>query len=363
MKNKKFSTTIYILGALFLLAAEFLFHRRTVFQMDDLWYATNLATGEKLQTPSDVFAGQVWHYMNWGGRSITHALLQFIIMGGELFADILNVLITVLLSFTAALFVNKEYRLKAACFVSVMLISFNPDIQMSMFWQSGSVNYLYSTIWILAFMFVYLRETRENTQPLKGIVFWIVPLGLITGWSNENMGPASFCLALMTIIFLRKKNKKIPFWMFEGACFSLLGSAACILAPGNFVRSEFVEEKNLIMLVRDRVLSMMTGGCSYLLPSLLTLLFVLILSTKYCKQKLNPDEIILMITAFLAYGAMALSPHFPARAAFGIMVLNIVLSQRFMSKISQEKRGFENVVFLVFLVTLADACLTMAIRI
>ncbi len=365
MKNKRFSISIYILGALVLLVMEFLFHRRTVFEMDDLWYATNLATGEPLKSVSDVFEGQLWHYLNWGGRSVTHTLLQFIIMGGELFADILNIIVTVLLSYVCTLFIKKENRLKAMCLVSVLLISFNPNIQYSMFWQSGSVNYLYSTIWILCFMFPYLRTLHaEEAPPLKGISLWIVPLGLITGWSNENMGPASFCLAVMTILWLYKNNKsRIKPWMFLGAAFSLIGSAACILAPGNFVRSEFVAETSFVQTVADRILSMMNGACSFLLPSTLTLIVLVLISVYFCKEKLCADETVLMITTFLAYGAMVLSPHFPDRAAFGIMVLNIVLCIRFMEKIADYKPDFRRVLFLFYTAVLVHGLLVLAVRI
>jgi len=317
------------------LVLEFIFHRITVFMMDDLWYSTNLATGETLKNVADVFEGQVWHYLNWGGRSITHTLLQFILMGGELFADILNSFVTIFLAFICCLFVKKEFRAYFFALTSSLLIAFNPNIQYSMFWQSGSVNYLYSTCWILVFMLIYLRPVADETKlTLPGINYWIVPLALITGWSNENMGPASFCLAFMCVIYLRKSKKIHPkAWMLEGMLFSLLGSALCILAPGNFVRSEFVTENTWFDVIRDRSMSMLTGGCSFLLPSFLLLLFLMVISRFYCGQKATPEETILLITAFLAYGAMILSPHFPDRAAFGIMVINIILSGKYMVKI------------------------------
>ncbi|MCQ2519858.1 MAG: DUF6056 family protein [Lachnospiraceae bacterium] len=347
MKKKtlfsKNNLLIYILLSVVILLLEFMYHRITPFMMDDIWYSTNLATNEPLKTVMDVFEGQVWHYNNWGGRSVTHTLLQLILMGGELFADILNVCAAAVLALVVTLFVSKDY--KAFCFVGalVMMIGFNPNIQYSMFWQAGSVNYLYSTSWILVFMYAFLRETaKAETKKLKGIDIWMVPLALITGWSNENMGPASFCLAIMVVLYIKyKKKKKIAFWMWEGLFFSLLGSVICILAPGNFVRSEFSEGLSASEVIRERFLSMLTAGCSFLLPSVLVLIFVAVTAYKYCLVVPEAMEIILLITGGLAYMAMILSPHFPDRAAFGIMMVNIAVIMRLMSRISENTEGIK----------------------
>ena len=58
------------------------------FMMDDIWYSTNLATGNTLSGLGDVIESQVWHYLNWGGRSITHAFLQLSLMCGERGAEL-----------------------------------------------------------------------------------------------------------------------------------------------------------------------------------------------------------------------------------------------------------------------------------
>lgn len=335
MKKKYLSTLIYIALAAVILLLEFLYHRVTPFMMDDIWYSTNLATNEPLRNVADVFEGQVWHYFNWGGRSVTHTLLQFVLMGGELFADILNVIAAAVLAFIVSLFVPSKQKLFSFMGAVVFMIAFNPNFQLSMFWQSGSLNYLYSTSWILFFFFLYIRETGETVRkPLFGINVWMIILGLITGWSNENMGPASFCLAVIVIFYLKRiRKKKIALWMWEGAVFSLLGSAACILAPGNFVRSEFTGNLSIGEAIKERLLSMLTAGCDFLMPSVLVLILLAVIAYKYCRLKPEAKEIILMITGVLAYSAMLLSPHFPDRAAFGIMMINIAVILILFSRI------------------------------
>ncbi len=346
-----------------LLLLEFVYHCDTPFMMDDLWYSTNLATGRPLQGIGDVLESQIWHYQNWGGRSMTHALLQLVLMTGPMIADVINLLVTLLLAYMCSIFIKKEQRGFSFALASSLLIAFNPNIQYSMFWQSGSVNYLYSTVWILGFMYVYISSI-DTEREFPGITLWIIPLGLITGWSNENMGPASFCLALMTVLYLwKKKGLRPKLWMIEGMAASLVGSALCILAPGNFVRSQFAEESSFTEMIKARFISMLTGGCSFLFPSFLMFAFLFSVWHFGLKKEFEAEEMILFITAVLAYGAMLLSPHFPDRSAFGIMILNNVLSIKLLTKICDEHEGFYRFAALFYGATLIHGILLLVIRI
>ena len=97
-KNRAFCATAAIVAGILILAVmEWLGHRRIPFMMDDLWYATNLATDRPLQGLGDVMESQVWHFLNWGGRCVTHGILQLTLMCGELGADMLNMIATLVL--------------------------------------------------------------------------------------------------------------------------------------------------------------------------------------------------------------------------------------------------------------------------
>ena len=151
-KNRAFCATAAIVAGILILAVmEWLGHRRIPFMMDDLWYATNLATDRPLQGLGDVMESQVWHFLNWGGRCVTHGILQLTLMCGELGADMLNMIATLVLGWMVC--VTAGWR-KPFCFLcaSSLIVALNANVKMSMFWQAGTVNYVYSTVWILAFL-------------------------------------------------------------------------------------------------------------------------------------------------------------------------------------------------------------------
>lgn len=343
---------------------EFLLHRRFIFLWDDLWYSTNLVTGKALTGITDIFESQYWHYFNWGGRSISHSVLQLTLMGGELFADVLNMIVTFTLCYLICEIAGRK-SIKYYCLSFFLLISLNTDIKLSMFWQSGSANYLYSTNWILLFLLLYLRYVKNpDSKKIPGLSLLMLPLGLITGWSNENMGPACAVTAFIIIVYCFKfLKRKAPVWMWSGAVTSFIGSVILILAPGNFVRKTHVEEISLWETLYDRFFSMLAGGMSYLFPSLLCLILFLFIYLKV-GNKLEPYQITLMLTAILAYGAMILSPTFPNRAAFGLMVLCIILILSFIEGIEQKNAGYKKYisVFVICMWLIGMFTLTAALK-
>lgn len=349
--DKKDKLTKYFLpiaGILLLVIAEFFLHRKIPFMMDDNWYSTNLATDRPLTGFMDVLESQVWHFNNWGGRVITHGILQFTLMAGELFCDIMNTLMTLLLTWMLCVLAKQKHPF---WFLTgfTMLTALNANIKMSMYWQSGTANYVYATTWILVYLWVYLRQVRTpDAPPLPLVNFWLPMLGLITGWSNENMGPASFVIAVTVMVYLKKGlHRRLPIWIITGMLTCLSGSCLVILAPGNFVRVSNMDEIGLAETLYSRLLSMLCAGTDFLFATALLLTMLLCLYTVVLKEKLQPVHWMLLAHAILSYGAMVLSPHYPDRATFGTMAVCIALMLSLMADIIHRHEKWRKPIFLL----------------
>lgn len=319
----------YIIATAVLTGLVFLAHRKVPFMMDDEWYSTNLATNEPLHGFMDIVEGQIWHFYHWGGRCITHGILQLTLMSGELTADVLNTLMTLLLSLMICVVADRK---STGSFLTAftLLYTLNANARMSMFWQAGTVNYVYSAVWILLFIWPYLEEWRGGTREFPLITFWIIPIGLMTGWSNENMGPVSFLLALATIVYCRKQNRRLKSWMILGAVNAFVGSVLVVAAPGNFVRSASIKKTGVAKMLWERFFSMLRAGTDFLFPVCLLLVLLILISCVCRKKRVEKYQIVLLGFMILSFGAMVLSPHYPDRAAFGTMVIGIVLILTFL---------------------------------
>lgn len=343
--NKKIVYIISGIGLLFLLSLQFCLHRFTPFIYDDLWYATNITTGKPVTGIMDILQSQNWHYFNWGGRVVNHAVLQAVLSLGEFGADIANIFATIVLGIVIC-FLSQCRNPLYFLFCESLIVSFNASIFFSMYWESGSANYLYSSSWILLYLFVVLRELKEDAGTLKGIAFWIIPLAFIAGMSNENMGPSCFVATAFVIIYLYRKKKKVPIAIWEGAVFSLIGSILLILAPGNFVRSQFVENMPLSDIIDNRWQSFLTSSCDYLFPSFLVAVMLLTVEIAVFKHKLTVYRWCLLGFAVTAQLAMVLSPTYPQRASFGIMCVLIAFILSSFREIADMHKKYANVILV-----------------
>lgn len=327
-------------------------HRDTRFMMDDIWYSTMLSDDTPITSLRDIIVSQIWHYNNWGGRSVTHGLLQLTLLAGEQAADLLNIMMTFLLAGVICI-VSENRRLPMFFAALALPLGLNANWRMSMFWQSGAVNYLYSTVFILAYVYCYLRELPDGTCPadatvvqeqpqpkrLPGITLWMIPLGILAGWSNENMGPSVWILSLLVILAAIKEKRKVQMWMVLGNLTCLLGSIMVIIAPGNFVRSKQVGDSGYGLLWRLflRSYSECRAALNFLFPTLLILLLVLLLAKSVGGLCLGRRNVLLLVCALLSWGAMFLSPHYPDRAAFGTMILLICVILSMAGKIWRKR--------------------------
>jgi len=329
MKNRRIDYISYILLGV-TIVIFFLANRYARFEMDDLWYSTNLVTGEPLRNFGDVIESQIWHFFNWGGRSIAHGQLQIILLLGERAADLLNMvalalLVTLICKHAG---VKREGAIWLGLTVAGLLVFLNANWYQTLFWQSGACNYLYMCVWILLFLYPYMRSLEVDEYSPKLIWLWIIPLGLISGWSNENMGPTVFLGTLAVIIILKKKSGKVLPWQILGCASCLIGSALCILAPGNFVRvtdaASTDTSKSLLWRAFIRCYETANGLLYFLAIPVVILALLSFINAGILGKKIGVKNILFICMGIVSWGAMILSPHYPDRASFGSMVFMLI---------------------------------------
>lgn len=306
--------------------------REVPVMMDDEWYSTILSADIPLKSFKDIIDAQIWHYNNWGGRTVAHTIAQMILLYlSPAVADVLNVAVTVLLAWMICAVAGQK-RLAYVTLMTGFLHALNADWKMSMYWQTGACNYLYTTIIIFGFLWMYLKILEG--EPKKERPWLLVPasvLGLLCGWTNENMGPAIWVLTVLVMFIMKREKRKIRPWMVLGSLFCMIGSAWMILAPGNGVRSVQVasNEYGTLWQIFLRMYSVGKGAWDFLFPVVVIIAAVVVTNVVIMGNRLRKSDAMLLIGALLSWGAMILSPHYPERAAFGTMclLLCVVVSQ------------------------------------
>lgn len=331
-KTQKLNTVFWIFLFLTGLLCMWMTQRAVPVMMDDEWYSTILSAERPLASLNDIIQAQIWHYYNWGGRTVAHTIAQLIFLYlSEEAANVLNVAMIVLLAWMIDT-VAGERRLAFVTLTVGFLHGLNANWKMSMYWQTGACNYLYTTVIILVFLWFYLRVVEDEAAgEIPGLIVPAPILGLLSGWTNENMGPAVWVLTVLVMLLQRREKRSIPLWMPLGSLACLAGSVLMIIAPGNGVRSAQAAESGKGMLWRIflRMYSVCRGAWEYLFPVLLVTAALLFVNVCVLGNRLRRKDGLLLLGALLSWGAMVLSPHYPDRASFGTMclLLSVAFSQ------------------------------------
>ena len=276
---------------------------------DDKWYATKLFSEEPIQNLADIFIAQKWHFLNWGGRSIAHGILQAVILTGWNGADWMNMLFSVLLALMIYKVSGADKPVYVA-FIWGMLFGLNANWIQTLCWHPGAANYLYMTTFILAFLWCYVRALEGEEKALPGRV----------------------------ICYLWIKERRFYVGMLLGNLTCLAGSLLVTLAPGNFVRTEqTISDKGILWSVFLRCFFESKALFDYLSPVLIVTVAALLVAVGILGVKLSKANIVYLLGALLSWGAMILSPHYPDRATFGTMVFAICVIISLAKEIIKQK--------------------------
>ena len=275
----------------------------------------------------DIFDYQVWHYFNWGGRTVAHTLAQILLVFPKAVFNILNSFI-----YTALIYLiylhgcfnkdnkNNSYMLLLIHFILWFII---PVFGQSFIWLVGSCNYLWTTVIILYFLWLYRRNTLS--EKWYNLLFMFI-LGLLAGWTNENTSAGLIVILVFSLIINKVETKK--FELSKTRLFGIIGTLAgfiiMICAPGNYIRSaEFKDDTFIIIKIIKRTLDITNNLGNIILP-LLIVIIILISLKIYHKKKIEKETYTFILGGFAAIYAMVLSPTFPERAWTGAIIFFVI---------------------------------------
>ena len=197
----------------------------------------------RISSLKDIVVSQWSHYFTWSGRAVSHTLVQFFLWVGKPVFNIFNAAGSVLL--IAEIYwcahkgkITAQFDARLVCWIAFMLWAFAPGFSGVFLWISGACNYLWTAVFLLAFLLPYIHKYyffEEELAKNKFFTYAMLMSGIIAGWSNEN----SICwviLLLIVFLFVNRERKELESWMFTGLAGLIAGYALLMFAPGNVAR-------------------------------------------------------------------------------------------------------------------------------
>lgn len=247
---------------------------------DDYDYAMIWKTGVHLASLSDVAASGVQHYLLHGGRTVTVFCLQLFLWLGKTAFDIANALMFLALVVLVTMHARRTLTFWHApglfAAAGLLLWLSLPHFGEVAVWKSGSTVYLWSAVPAFLFLLPYnlaLKNAAEGTH--MRCTWAILPmflLGILAGWSIENLAVTVVVAALGSALYLRKRHGFLPAWMIAGAFGALTGLIGLVAAPGNYVRYDVQGADKGILAHIGNQFAGQGEMLLYLLPVLLLIL-------------------------------------------------------------------------------------------
>ncbi len=240
MKNNKW---LYALGVLLIVIVFFVISRNGFFSSDD-W-----AMGVGLNSIREALLATANFYKSWGG-GVFGTFSQYLFCGllgnDKIWFDLANTIIFLLFLLVCGKLVcgaNKSGYWKSTLLFSLLFWFFCPKPSETLFWPVGSMGYLWTSMPVLLFIWLY-NFYKDVRLPLPKTL----ALSLFSALMATSISCISICGAMVLYyLFNYKKLNRSVLFMFTGF---LLGSVFLVFAPGNFARAGVNVEFDWITFVK-----------------------------------------------------------------------------------------------------------------
>ncbi len=280
---------------------------------------------ERVDSFSDIAQSMWSHYFTWGGRILTHTIIQFFVWIGKPWFDIANTIIfaalVLLIIFLANLWQHVSRAALLWIFFSVFILMKLSAV--TLFWLTGSCNYMWAAFFQLLFLAPYVKALRSKSS--SGNVALMILLGLIAGWSNEAGALVTICLTGF-LIGLSKSRGLLRSWMTAGLLAAIVGCALMMFAPGNFVRLGLTHAG--YHYTTEIFFEHLTNSFATIVGvDTIVLLPMIAYFLRRAHGRLNTSEILMIAfaaTGLLVPTAMLFSPEFNLQVSFTSLVFVLV---------------------------------------
>ncbi len=294
---------------------------------------------ERVSSFGDIAQSMWSHYFTWGGRIFAHTISQFFLWIGKPAFDVANTIVLILFILVILNLANTWLKISRAALVWIFIALnfFAAQSISTMFWLTGSCNYLWMAFFQLFFLTPYVKALRSSEVKNSALnVIIMIVLGLLAGWSNEVGALVTIFLTTLMVIMCKARGLLRP-WMIAGLVVLTASSALMILAPGNFVRLAIVSPN--YHYTAELFFQHLTGSFPRIVVAdLIVLIPMFVYFFKRKAGKLTTPEILMLafaIGGFIVPCIMLFSPEFNLRMSMPSMAFTLVAATSAILELSR----------------------------
>ena len=189
---------------------------------------------------TDMWDMQVQEYYEWSGKFIGHFTSRILLRGPAWLHPLLtSIAFLLLVTGGSLLAVGAQWRERLSAWHLAVMAGLVwialPAFGTVFFWRTGTGDYGYSLMWGVLFLVPYrIWADKADFRMPGGLLYALV--GILAGWSNENIGMLVLLAALGVTLFRWRASRSAPAWALSGIAGAAFGWGMMMAAPGNAVR-------------------------------------------------------------------------------------------------------------------------------
>lgn len=363
MKNNKsisyLTSSKYWLILTLVLGGIFLINYWIPLFADDYPYHFIYGTNTRISTLYDVIISQYKHYLNWGGRSIAHGILQILLINDQpINLALFKTAGLALLGYLIYYLAYNKFSLAPERLLTIIIVYwvFHPDLGECNFWLTGSCNYLIGPLLGLIYLSFFNKFQEYNYKKLPIIYFlsWAIA-AFLAGWSNENYSIALFFLTVYFLYKSYKVNKTLSPYLLIISFIFTISMLFLLFAPGNKVRYDSFSQwhhHNFWYRYGENILFFLRG-------ELIQIFIIIAFRYLYLKSpNTNKRELALafFLASLIADAVMILTPTFAYRTLSSGYILKLVaVFMLYDFKIDLKLKPILALICLIFLIEFSYA--------
>lgn len=328
----------------------------TPLSADDYSYKFIYGTFDLVENIGDIITSQITHYFTWGGRSIVHFLVQLFLMFDKCIFNVCNAGMYIISILLIYLNITGKFKIdnRLLFFTSILFYILQPIIFETNLWLTGSLNYMWGFFFVLLCllpfrMYIENKDCKFLNSNMCMIIMFVI--GILAGWSNENTAAALVGVIITFLIIYKFIIKRIPKFSISACIGSIIGFLIMILAPGNFVRSDSLSsDDSFIITVLNRFIDITYNVLDTIPLPIIILLITYIIYLAFNKEKIKLNiHLVYILGSLGAIYSMILSPSFPTRSFYGVVVFLIIATGMLFDNINCKSKLYNICVFALFI--------------
>ena len=292
----------------------------TPYLVDDFQYLYSFQTGERIRSVLDIFPSLYAHTKLMNGRLVTHFLVQLFVIPPAWFFDIVNAgMFVAQLWLIARLSGAKGWKSALICLFSFFALwTFEPMFGQVNLWQDGAVNYLWSVVFGMMFLGIFVRPFLSEGAPYSKRKLYFLFAFAVGAYSETVSAAVIFMAAVLVVLDAVFSRKSLDKYLVGLILTAFLGYISIYLAPAQWA-NKYTGSGGILQSAKAAV-RMYSEFRSLLIAFLVLMVYNLSAGTK-------PRVLLLACTllagSLLSNFMMVFASYYPSRSACGACVLLI----------------------------------------